>query len=144
MTDIFGLTLNRQELPLSAEDIEALQASGVAVPDPAVIVFEWREASACEREKYAAAQRAGWQSEAQSREWLADLLMKRAVAGTERAVLLEFLKGLGPTQYAMLTHAYLMGVMPDPKLTAGAVQKTLTGSASGLLGALASLAYSPS
>lgn len=61
MTDIFGLTLNRQELPLSAEDIEALQASGVAVPDPAVIVFEWREASACEREKYAAAQRAGWQ-----------------------------------------------------------------------------------
>lgn len=70
--------------------------------------------------------------------------MKRAVAGTERAVLLEFLKGLGPTQYAMLTHAYLMGVMPDPKLTAGAVQKTLTGSASGLLGALASLAYSPS
>lgn len=143
-TDLFGLTLNRQELPLSPDDIEALQEKGIPVPDPAVIVFEWREANAREREKYAFQQRKGWKSEEDARAWMADLLMKRAAEGTDRRVLVEFLAGLGVTQSAMLTHAYLMGEMPDPKLTAGAIQKTLTGQTNGLLGALASLVYSPS
>lgn len=142
--DISGTRTVRLVLPITDEDQQALREAGVPIPDPAEVVLLLREASNRERARYGTDMEPGGPAQRDGQGWVTGLLLRRAEPGTDPRVMREVVNGLGPTDTAMLTHAYLTGVLPDPKAAAGAVQATLTGMTNGLLGTLASAGPSPS
>lgn len=142
--DITGTRATALVLPLSPDAITALAEAGVNVPQPAQVRLLLTESTMRERARFETDQQPGGPAQTDPVNWLADRLMHRAEPGTERAVVLEMLADCTPTDFAMLTHAYVMGVLPDPKATQQAVQMTLTGISNGLLATLASAGPSPS
>lgn len=142
--DITGTRTTALVLPLTPDAVEALTAAGVPVPHPAQVRLLLTEATMRERARFQSDQEPGGPGTADPMGWLTGLLLRRAEPGTDARVIAELLADMGPTDIAMLTHAYVMGVLPDPKVTAQAVQTTLSGMTTGLLGALGSAAPSPS
>lgn len=134
----------RLVLPITDDDQAALKKAGIPVPNPPQVVLELREANLREIERYNNDQEAGGAAKADPWGWFVGLMLRRAEKGTDQRVLEEVVKGLGRSDIAALTHAYLTGEPSDPKLTGAAMQKTMTGTSGSLLEMLASLVPSPS
>lgn len=142
--DITGTRAERIVFDLSPDAQAALAAAGVPVPEPAQVTLLLREATMRERTQLERDQQKGGRAQTDPLGWLASLLERRAEPGTDPRVLAELVQDFGPTDIAMLVHAYATGVLPDPKVTAAAVQTTLIGTSNGMLAALASAGPSPS
>lgn len=142
--DITGTRTTSLLLPLSPDAVAALAAQEIAVPESGHVRLLLREATFRERAQFERDQEAGGAARVDPLRWLAHMLARRAEPGTDNRIFNEMVQDFGPTDIAMLTHAYLTGVLPDPKLIAGLVQQTQTGMMESLLTALGSGAPSPS
>lgn len=112
---------------------QALEAQGIEAPEH--VVLDLREATLRERQQFDAEQATEGRTDPTA--WVAKLIMRRAKPGTDERVVRELIMDMGPSAIASITHAYIMGEVPDSKLVAQAVQGTLNGLSQQMLGALA-------
>lgn len=131
---IFESPVKELHLPLPQDTIDALTEAGVPVPEPAEVVLLLREPTM--REKYRLDRDQGAATDYV--EWFAALLMRRAAPGTDERVVRELIQDMSESTMASLTHAYLTGELPDPKLLAQVVGQTLSGMSDSLLTELTS------
>jgi hypothetical protein len=108
----------KMRIPPECQD--ALTAKGIAIPDPAEVTFILREATGREAEIFDL-EKNGWGMKDVSK-WLHTLLMRRAVEGTDPAIVEELIKDMTPTTVASLIMAYVQGALPNPKELMGAIQ----------------------
>lgn len=142
--DITGTRATALVLPLSPDAVAALTAQNIPVPEGQQVRLLLREATMRERAQFDRDQQDGGAARVDPMRWLGHLLARRAEPSVDNRVFAELVQDLGPTDVAMLSHAYVTGVLPDPKLTAQAMSQTLTGATNGLLAGLASVGLSPS
>ncbi|MFC6591672.1 hypothetical protein ACFP81_06380 [Deinococcus lacus] len=132
MTLLNTPTAMRIALPQDTKD--ALKEKGIEAPDHITLMLT--EATLRERQKFDADQKGIAVTDPVA--WTKSLIMKRAEPGTDERVVDELLLDMGPSAIASISHAYVTGEVPDPKLVAQAVQQTLSGMSRQMLGALAS------
>lgn len=142
--DITGTHVTPLVLPLSPDAVAALTARDIPVPEGQQVRLLLRDATYRERKQYGIDNDVGGAARTDPMGWMARMLRRRADRDLPLAVFDELLQDMSPTDIAMLSHAYVMGVLPDPKLTAQALSQTLTGATNGLLAGLASAGLSPS
>lgn len=105
-----------QRIPLPQDTKEALRERGVE-NIPEAVILHLQEATSRELERFNQRQEVGFGSDAESQEWLASLIMRRAEAGTDPVVVRELVRDLQPTQISQFMFAYLSGEAgEDPKV----------------------------
>lgn len=103
----------------------------VNIPEKVVLLLvepSFREKYRFDREKKAATDYVAW---------FTSLLMRRAAPDTDERVIRELIHDMSESAMANLTHAYLTGELPDPKVVGQVVRQTLTGMTGSLLSSLA-------
>jgi len=116
-------------LVLPSTTKEVLTAQGITAPD--AVVLELREATMRERQQFEKDQTRSAQQDPVS--WMTHMVMARAEQGTDRRVVQELVADMTPTDFALVTAAYLQGIVPDVATTAAAVRRATGGFTSQLI-----------
>lgn len=104
-----------QRITLPDDTKEALTEKGIEAPEAVILHLE--AATGRERDRFEQRQKLGFTTEDEQKEWLTDLMMRRAESGTVRAVVRELVNDLRPTQITQFFYAYISGeAAGDPKV----------------------------
>lgn len=113
-----------QRITLPADTKDALREKGVK-DIPEAVILHLQEATSRERSRFTQRQEVGFGSDAESQEWLASLIMRRAAEGTDPVVVRELVNDLQPTQISQFMFAYISGEAgEDPKVLEQMAQAT--------------------
>ncbi|MFC6803912.1 hypothetical protein ACFQDE_21040 [Deinococcus caeni] len=112
---------------------EVLTAQGITAPD--TVTLELREATMRERQQFEKDQ--AEVARQNPVPWMTQMVMARAEAGTDQKVVQELVADMTPTDFALVTAAYLQGIVPDVDTTAAVVRRATGGLTSQLMNGLA-------
>lgn len=105
-----------QRIPLPQDTRDALAEKGVQ-NIPEAVILHVQEATGREGEHWKQRQEVGFATDAEMKDWLASLVMRRAAEGTDPVVVRELVNDLRPTQISQFFMAYLHGEAgEDPKV----------------------------
>ncbi len=111
-------------LPLPPDTKNALLAQGIEPPDGVTLLL--RQATPRETEQLAAVNNSPPKTGPAATAWMVNLLMRRAVQGTDERVVRELVKDMTPSAITIFMFAYTEGRMPDPKERERVLTATMT------------------